>query len=206
MVRDVPPQRLVLASASPRRAELLAAAGIAFDVVPADVDETPRPGEAPEALVRRLATAKAGRVAAGRPNRFVLGADTVVVVDGAVLGKPADPPEAAAMLRRLSGRAHTVLTGIALAGPDGSLATAVASSMVEMARLDEVDIDWYMRSGEGFDKAGGYATRQGRWPGAPARRRNGRAGRSRRTRSESRFGRELGTHSWAQNSKTPTRR
>jgi septum formation protein len=157
MVRDVPPQRLVLASASPRRAELLAAAGIAFDVVPADVDETPRPGEAPEALVRRLATAKAGRVAAGRPNRFVLGADTVVVVDGAVLGKPADPPEAAAMLRRLSGRAHTVLTGIALAGPDGSLATAVASSMVEMARLDEVDIDWYMRSGEGFDKAGGYA-------------------------------------------------
>jgi septum formation protein len=61
------------------------------------------------------------------------------------------------MLRRLSGRAHTVLTGIALAGPDGSLATAVASSMVEMARLDEVDIDWYMRSGEGFDKAGGYA-------------------------------------------------
>ena len=110
---------LVLASASPRRAELLRLAGYAFTVAPADLDETPEPGEAPAAYVRRLAEAKARAVAASRPGAVVLGADTTVVVDGDLLGKPVDDADAAAMLTRLQGRAHDVLTGVAVVGPAG---------------------------------------------------------------------------------------
>jgi septum formation protein len=112
VIDDLPP--IVLASASPRRAELLAAAGFDFEVETADVDETPRAGETPEAYVRRLAAEKARAVAARRPERLVLGADTTVVVDGDLLGKPAGAAEARAMLTRLQGRAHQVLTGVAL--------------------------------------------------------------------------------------------
>jgi septum formation protein len=149
--------RLVLASASPRRADLLAAAGIACDIVPADVDETPQAGETPDALVRRLAVLKASAVAASHPDRLVLGADTVVVVEDTVLGKPAGPAEAAAMLRRLAGRAHQVLTGVGLAVPGRGVDAAVVAATVEMASLREDEVAWYVASGEGFDKAGGYA-------------------------------------------------
>ncbi|HXH06564.1 MAG TPA: Maf family protein [Vicinamibacterales bacterium] len=158
--------RLVLASASPRRAELLAAAGFSFDVEPTEIDESPQPGESPDAYVVRLAIAKARaaaeRLRGGEPagELVVLGADTTVLVDGVVLGKPADDREAAAMLRRLSGRVHDVLTGIALAH-DGVVRTACERTRVRMARLAEEEIAWYVATGEPRDKAGAYAV-QGR--------------------------------------------
>jgi septum formation protein len=157
---------LVLASASPRRAELLRAAGIAFEVAAANIDESILPGETPEGHVRRLAAAKAGAVADGRP---VLGADTVVVVDGAVLGKPVDTDDARRMLRLLSGRTHQVLTGVCLGLPTSatslggaaasgfSWTTDVAITTVEFAPLSDREIEWYVASGEPMDKAGAYA-------------------------------------------------
>ncbi len=148
--------RLILASASPRRAELLRAAGIAFDVVPAGVDERFVAGETPAAHVERLAVAKVSAVAAHRPGWPVLGADTVVVVDGDVLGKPADEAEATAMLWRLSGRTHEVLTGVALVWPAGRILTRVEVVTVEMATLGEDEVAWYVATGEGADKAGAY--------------------------------------------------
>ena len=145
---------LVLASGSPRRAELLREAGIAFEVVAADVDETPHAGESPETYVQRLATAKAARAAADHPGRAVLGADTTVVVDGDVLGKPQDAAEAASMLARLSGRSHRVLTGVCLIGPAGDREGAVAVTTVEFRPLTTKDIEDYVASGEPMDKAG----------------------------------------------------
>ena len=153
---SAPAPRLILASASPRRAALLEAAGVAFDVVPADVDEALLPGEAPTAHVERLAGAKAAAVARRHPGRPVLGADTVVVVDGEVLGKPADAADAARMLRQLAGRAHEVLTGVALIWPAGQARTRVERTTVEVAPLDDAEIAWYVASGEGADKAGAY--------------------------------------------------
>jgi septum formation protein len=152
---------LVLASASPRRAELLRAAGIPFDVAVADVDETQHPGEAADAYVRRLAAAKASRAAATHPGRQVLGADTTVVLDGEVLGKPHDAAEAASMLRRLSGRSHRVLTGVCLIGPGARQETAVASTAVEFRPLTDDEIERYVASGEPMDKAGAYAIQGG---------------------------------------------
>ncbi len=146
---------LVLASASPRRAELLRLAGYAFIVAPADLDETPEPGEAPAAYVRRLAEAKAGAVAAARPGAVVLGADTTVVVDGDLLGKPVDDADASAMLMRLQGRAHDVLTGVAVVGPGGR-ASAVAATRVWLAPMSASEIAGYVASGEARDKAGAY--------------------------------------------------
>ena len=131
--------RLVLASGSPRRRELLASLGLEFEVRPVDLDETPRPGEQPETCVARLAREKAA--AALRPGELVLAADTVVVLDGELLGKPSDPAAARAMLGRLAGREHTVHTGVELAasGPDGARrAGAVATSRVRIAPLDEI--------------------------------------------------------------------
>jgi septum formation protein len=151
--------RLVLASASPRRAELLRAAGLAFDVVVTDVDERVRPGEAAEVYVRRLAAEKSAaamHVVSGGPDVVTLGADTAVVVDGAILGKPADDLESAAMLRRLSGRRHDVLTGISLRAGAYEVGR-VETTVVEFARLSEEDVAWYVASGEGRDKAGAYA-------------------------------------------------
>ncbi|MFN8641869.1 MAG: Maf family protein [Candidatus Binatia bacterium] len=151
---------LVLASASPRRAELLEAAGYEFDVDTADVDETPRPGEAPEAYVQRLALAKALAVAARHTEAMVLGADTTVVVDGTILGKPADAAEARTMLQRLAGHAHEVLTGVALVcGPWTRV--EVATTRVWFLPLTPEEIDGYVASGEPMDKAGAYAI-QGR--------------------------------------------
>lgn len=151
-----PPVRLVLASASPRRRELLEAAGIAFDVDAADVDETRLAGESPEAYVARLARRKAEAVAARHPGRAVLGADTAVVVGDDVLGKPASAADAAAMLRRLSGRAHEVLTGVALCW-GGATSARVDRTVVYMTELSDAAIAAYVASGEPMDKAGAYA-------------------------------------------------
>ncbi len=149
---------LVLASASPRRADLLRAAGIPFDVQVADVDETPLVGEGPEAFVCRVAAAKARAIAERVPGRFVLGADTVVVVDKEILGKPRDGEDAKRMLRLLSGRTHQVLTGVSLiGGPPYRGRSAIATTLVEFSRLEEPEIAWYVASGEPMDKAGAYA-------------------------------------------------
>ena len=151
----------MLASASPRRAELLRAAGIPFEVAVADVDESQHPGEDAEAYVRRVAAAKAARVAASHPGRPVLGADTTVVLDGEVLGKPLDAAEAVAMLGRLSGRSHRVLTGVCLIGADGRAETSVACTTVEFRAVTASEIERYVASGEPMDKAGAYAIQGG---------------------------------------------
>lgn len=151
---------LLLASASPRRAQLLEAAGIRFEARPSDVDETPRAGEPPEAYVTRLARAKAEAVAGESPGRVVLGADTTVVVDGRILAKAGDPAEARAMLGQLAGRAHQVLTGVALLGP-GISAVEVAVTTVEFAPMASDDIARYVATDEWRDKAGAYGI-QGR--------------------------------------------
>jgi septum formation protein len=181
--------RLVLASASPRRAELLRAAGFDIEVLPVNVEERVVPGETPEAYVRRLAREKAIRglemmtgsagPGAGRGSRspaegvhspaeavldgpakaghyVLLGADTAVVLDGTVLGKPADDEEAASMLRRLSGKTHEVLTGVCLRTIDWEK-SLVESTAVEFATLTAAEIRWHVESGEGRDKAGAYA-------------------------------------------------
>ena len=148
--------RLVLASASPRRARLLAEAGYAFDVAPADIDERRFGGETPAGYVRRLARGKAEAVAPRYPGRVVVGADTIVVIDGLVLGKPGDAAEAAAMLGRLAGRRHTVLTGVALVR-DARSEVAVERTEVTFTALDADRIRWYVETGEPDDKAGAYA-------------------------------------------------
>jgi len=149
--------RITLASASPRRAELLRAAGIDFDIRPADIDEAIRPGEAPGDYVSRLAEAKARAVHERDGNRTVLAADTAVVVDGQILGKPMDEADAGRMLRMLGGRTHEVLTAVSVFHPGQIVDTRVDTTKVEFAQLSESDIDWYVSSGEPMDKAGAYA-------------------------------------------------
>jgi septum formation protein len=149
------PHRIVLASASPRRAELLSAAGVAFDVDPADVDESIRDGESPPAYVQRVAADKARAVHIRRPNDIVVAADTTVVVDGQILGKPADGDDARRMLRLLSGRAHQVMTGVAVAA-GVRLDARIDVTTVGFSVLGEDEIDWYVASGEPLDKAGAY--------------------------------------------------
>jgi len=148
----------VLGSASPRRAELLRAAGIEFDVRHAGVDETVHPGEVADAYVRRVAEAKARAVALHERERLVLAADTTVVIDGAMLGKPADDADAKRMLCLLSARTHEVLTAVAVcrAGMAGPL-VEVERTEVEFAPLTEFEVDWYVATGEPRDKAGAYA-------------------------------------------------
>ena len=147
---------IVLASSSPRRADLLRAAGFSFTVDPVDVDESALPGETPEGHVRRLARAKAQAGLNRHPERTVLGADTVVVVDGRILGKPRDAAEAAAMLTALSGRVHHVFTGVAVAR-SGIVRDAVDVSAVTFAPMPPDEIAAYVASGEPLDKAGAYA-------------------------------------------------
>jgi septum formation protein len=142
---------LVLASQSPRRSELLNSAGIPFRVQAANVDETLLPGEGPVDYVRRLACAKAQAV----QGDLVLGADTVVVLDGQIMGKPADAEDAARMLRSLSGRAHEVLTGICLIGRE--ITVAHDTTTVLFSELSEEEIWDYVATGEPMDKAGAYA-------------------------------------------------
>jgi len=171
--------KLVLASSSPRRAELLRAAGYEFDVVPVDVNESVEPGEVPARYVRRLAAAKSAaalkvvsdlsRTSEGPPKGgrhvpvvigddvpVVLGADTVVVVDGIILGKPTDDADAARMLRLLSAKHHQVLTGISLRQGAHELGR-VETTTVQFAQLTNDEIAWYVARGEGRDKAGAYA-------------------------------------------------
>lgn len=147
---------LVLASSSPRRAELLRAAGIPFVIRAAVIDEARAAEEAPDAYVRRLALAKARAVAAA-PHELVLGADTVVVAGEACLGKPADAADAGAMLRQLAGRSHVVLTGVALVRAGEPMGVEVATTRVTFAALTDADVAWYVATPEPYDKAGGYA-------------------------------------------------
>ena len=149
--------RLVLASASPRRRELLASLTREFDVVPSDVDETLEPVALPDAVVR-LALRKARAVAASRPAALVLAADTIVVINGRALGKPADAAEARAMLRTLRARTHEVMTGVVmLDAATGRHAAETVVSRVTMARYSDAAIDAYVAGGEPLDKAGAYA-------------------------------------------------
>lgn len=148
--------RLVLASASPRRRELLGRLGVAFAVRPVDLDETQRPGEPPGDYVLRLAVEKAAAVA--RAGELVLAADTTVVLDEETLGKPADPADARATLARLAGRDHVVLTGVALVEPGAERrSAAVVTSGVTMAAMSEEEIGWYVATGEPLDRAGSYS-------------------------------------------------
>ena len=149
---STPARRLVLASGSPRRKELLGLLGVPFEVVAPDVDETPQAGESPAALVHRLAGAKV-RAVDGDP---VLAADTVVEIDGVILGKPDDAADARRMLQLLSGRTHRVLTGVA--GRAGAhVEVEVVTTSVTFVPLTPGAVEWYLRTGEPFDKAGAYA-------------------------------------------------
>jgi septum formation protein len=147
--------RVILASASPRRRQLLLLVGIDHEVRPAHVDESLLPGEAPVAHAERLARAKAHEIAQREPEAVVIAADTIVVVDGDVLGKPRDAQDARAMLRRLSGRTHTVLTAVAVARGTRT-ESAVESVAVTFRPLSDVEIDAYIATGEPMDKAGAY--------------------------------------------------
>lgn len=156
------PQRLVLASASPRRLDLLRQIGLEPDaVVAAEVDESPLKDETPRLLAIRLAAAKAARVAADEPAAYVLGADTVVALGRRVLPKAETAEEVRACLSLLSGRAHRVLTAVAVVAPGGRTARRLVETRVRFKRLSPQDIAGYVASGEGLGKAGGYGV-QGR--------------------------------------------
>lgn len=144
---------MVLASASPRRRDLLTLIGVPHDVRPADIDETCRVGEKPRAHAERLAREKAAAIDA--PDAVTIGSDTIVVVDGEVLGKPRDRAQAAEMLRRLSGRAHVVMTGVAVRWK-GRVASDVEEVGVTFRELSDHDIERYIETGEPMDKAGAY--------------------------------------------------
>jgi septum formation protein len=162
---------IVLASASPRRQELLRSAGIPFTVQPADINETPLAGESPRECAERLAREKAQAVFQDSPQQWVLGADTIVVVDGIILGKPRDAEDAARMLRLLSGRTHAVITGVCVVGPVVSgesvasgqwsvaskIKTASETTLVTFCELSDDEIGFYVTTGEPMDKAGAYA-------------------------------------------------
>ena len=151
--------KLILASSSPRRAEILANAGLPFSVLSSAVDESPYPGESPAALVQRLANAKADLVTARAVGpAIVLAADTIVVLDDKILGKPASLEEARHMLRQLSGRTHCVLTGVALIRlPDGERRQFIESTLVHFRSVTDNEISAYPATGEPLDKAGAYA-------------------------------------------------
>ena len=151
------PQRLVLASASPRRLDLLAQIGVTPDFVEAaEIDETPLPNETPRLLANRLACAKAGKVAVVHPDVYVLAADTVVAVGRRILPKAANAQEVRACLTLLSGRAHKVLTAVAVQAPGGRIATRLVETRLHLKRLTSVEIEAYAQGGEGVGKAGGY--------------------------------------------------
>ncbi|MCC6159851.1 MAG: septum formation inhibitor Maf [Deltaproteobacteria bacterium] len=152
------PRRFILASGSPRRRAMFAEMGVAFEVVVSNVPEDEMHGETPDAHVRRLAYAKADEVARGRDDALVLGVDTIVVIDGEILGKPANEGDAERMLGRLAGRDHTVFTGYALVWTAGvARESRVVQSRVFMRALTPERIQWYVATGEPMDKAGAYA-------------------------------------------------
>jgi septum formation protein len=162
LVEDLLNEKLVLASRSPRRAEILKAVGWAFEILPANVDEKRFEGEAAVPYVRRLAQTKAETVAKNMSTGLVLGADTVVLVDDKILGQPADAEDARRMLELLSGRWHEVLTAVALlrAGAD-SLVVEHEKTRVRFAEMSRAEIAWYVATGEPMDKAGAYAVQGG---------------------------------------------
>jgi septum formation protein len=147
--------RVILASQSPRRRELLTLIGIAHEVQPADIDETYFPGEQPAAHAERLAREKAAVIARQDPDAIVIGSDTIVVVDGDVLGKPADEAEAKRMLRRLANRSHVVMTAVAVVWR-GETRSAVEQVSVDFHPLTDAEIDAYVATREPMDKAGAY--------------------------------------------------
>jgi septum formation protein len=147
--------RVVLASSSPRRRELLTLIGIRHTVRPADIDETPLPDEPPRPHAERLAREKTHAIARNEPESVVIGADTIVVIDGDILGKPRDEHEAATMLRRLAGRTHVVLTAVAVAWRD-RIVSDVESVDVTFRSLSDTDIARYIATREPMDKAGAY--------------------------------------------------
>jgi septum formation protein len=151
--------KLILASSSPRRAEILANAGLPFSVLSSAVDESPYPGEAPGALVQRLANAKADLVTARAVGpAIILAADTVVVFDDKILGKPSSPEAARHMLQQLSGRTHSVLTGVALVRlPDGERRQFIESTLVHFRPITDEELSAYLATKEPYDKAGAYA-------------------------------------------------
>jgi septum formation protein len=151
----VTPLSFILASKSPRRRQLLAALGLQFEVDAADVDETPFPGEAPDALVCRLCREKAAAVAARHPGEVVLAADTLVVLEGALLGKPADPLEAVAMLSALRDRIHIVYTAVCVMNGE-RVETRVSATDVKMRAYTDAEIEAYVETGDPLDKAGAY--------------------------------------------------
>lgn len=157
MTRPAAPD-LVLASGSPRRRQVLEQLGLTFEVVPPpeDVERAWDGSEPPEVFAQGLAMAKAAAVAPRRPGMIVLAADTIVVLDGEVLGKPVDAAEAARMLRRLAGREHLVHTGMAMTAPDGAAASGVESTEVAIRSLSGEEIEAYVATGEPLDKAGAY--------------------------------------------------
>ena len=148
--------KLILASASPRRRQLLRLIGLPHRVDPARVEEAPVPGEPAGVYAVRAARDKAAEVVARRPGLPVMGADTVVELDGSILGKPGSTADARRMLRSLSGRAHRVHSAVALITPDGRRADLVDATVVRFLPLDDAMIDWYLATGEAMDKAGAY--------------------------------------------------
>ncbi len=157
-ILDSSQNRLILASGSPRRAEILGEAGVQIDVVPASVDEEELLASGGDLVdaVQLLALAKATSIAESRPGEYVLGADTIVVLDGEELGKPESASHAAEMLSRLSGRSHVVTTGVAIISPSGETRTKFVSTTVMFRTLDDGAIAKYVSSGSPLDKAGGY--------------------------------------------------
>ncbi|MDI1319661.1 MAG: Maf family protein [bacterium] len=157
----VPVSRLILASASPRRKELLASLGVAFEIIPAEVTEHEAPEADPREMVRHNAALKAAWVAARHPDAMVIGADTTVFIDRTVLNKPRDAADARAMLRLLSGRTHTVFTGLAVCRQrDGLKLERGVASEVTFKVLDEAVIEEYLSRVHTLDKAGGYAIQE----------------------------------------------
>ena len=150
--------KFILASSSPRRRELLAAIGIDFDVVPSHVPEEHQPGEAPKEYVARLSRDKASAIATSHPARWVIAADTTVLLGDELLEKPIDTDDAVRMLSTIAGRTHTVYTGVTIQNDEnGYRETDVAESEVTMLPLSADDIAWYVATGEPLDKAGAYA-------------------------------------------------
>jgi septum formation protein len=150
--------RLILASASPRRRDLLSQIGVVpADVLPADIDETPQPREVPAQLAQRLASEKAQAVAAQQTDAFVLAADTVVALGRRAIGKPESKDEARRFLKMLSGRRHRVLGGVSVIAPDGRSSHRLSTTLVRFKRLSEAEISRYLETSEWDGKAGGYA-------------------------------------------------
>ena len=158
MPKHGPDTRIILASRSPRRRYLLEQAGLRFGVIPSRVDESLIPLTSPARYARTLAEAKAGEIAGAHPESWIIGADTIVRIDDTILGKPESPREARSMLQRLSGQTHQVMTGYCIRcnGRNRRFSDTVITD-VRFKRLSDAEIEWYIRTGEPFDKAGAYA-------------------------------------------------